>query len=212
MTQSHFATPRTVPSGVFVPTIVPAPRGYEELEGAQGREIFFRPQRYTANEFAPVRGEVTLALGAAVVVGEVVDVSQSGVAFRWPDADIPEVGMAVASLRVDFDGRPAFQGPARISSVRGVADGAVVGVSFAHSSLDIDELMQLRGSRCGRPTSLSWAWTDLAGASRGTRAFAPWSGTSACSSKTRANAWGPGKPSCPGNWCTATRRARPAWP
>src|SRR5438128_9631270 len=40
------------------PKLVVPLKTYEELDGGQGREVFFRPHRYRAPELLPVQGEV----------------------------------------------------------------------------------------------------------------------------------------------------------
>ena len=87
------------------PKLVTAVRTYEELDGAQGREVFFRPQRYRAPDLLPVRGEVLVSHGGVSTVCPVHDVSQNGVAFEWP-AGKPalEVGKHLPEVTVRFDG------------------------------------------------------------------------------------------------------------
>jgi len=35
-------------------------RSYEELDGPQGREVFFRPHRYRAQDLSPLKGSVVI--------------------------------------------------------------------------------------------------------------------------------------------------------
>ena len=35
---------------------------YEELDGAQGREVFFRPQRYRAQDLSPLKCTVVVRI------------------------------------------------------------------------------------------------------------------------------------------------------
>ena len=90
------------------PKLVTAVRTYEELEGAQGREVFFRPQRYRAQDLAPLRAYVNLRVDLANHECPVHDVSQNGVAFEWPP-DVPvEVGTNIERLEVCFDDHVAY--------------------------------------------------------------------------------------------------------
>src|SRR5205807_1370029 len=89
-------------------------RNYEELEGPQGREVFFRPHRYRAGDLSPLRGEVSAGDG---LICQLLDVSQNGVAVEWPAA-APAVGEKIARVSVRFDGHEAYCGEARVSSVR----------------------------------------------------------------------------------------------
>ena len=38
-------------------------RTYEELDGAQGREVFFRPHRYRAQDLEPLTANVYVRIG-----------------------------------------------------------------------------------------------------------------------------------------------------
>lgn len=118
-------------------------RQYEELDGSLGREVFFRPQRYTAADLAPLRGLVTVPIAGAPRDCELVDVSQNGVAFVWPSetASPPEERL---EIRLRFDAHEAFRGSARVGSTREQDGSTVVGVSFDDFLLDIDEVLQLR--------------------------------------------------------------------
>ena len=86
------------------PKLVAPIRTYEELEGAQGREVFFRPQRYRAPDLLPVHGQVLVSIGGTAVSCALHDVSQSGVALEWP-AGKPalSVGEHLPEVIVQFD-------------------------------------------------------------------------------------------------------------
>ena len=101
------------------PKLVTPLRTYEELDGAQGREVFFRPQRYRAQDLLRLRAVVNLRFELANYECPVHDISQNGVAFEWP-AGVPlEVGGKVERLEVCFDEHVAYRGDARVGSVRG---------------------------------------------------------------------------------------------
>jgi len=116
-------------------------RAYEELEGAEGRAVFFRPHRYTAADLAPLRGTVGILYQGVPRECEPRDVSQSGVAFVWP-MDVAIRKGEPLRLTLRFDGHEVWRGDARVTSER-KPDG-VVGVSFENGLLDTDELLQLR--------------------------------------------------------------------
>ena len=113
---------------------------YEELDGAKGREVFFRPQRFTALELSPLRG--TVALQATERECEIHNLSPSGVAFLWPAGDVRPQG----ALRVSvcFGEHLAYQGEVEVASVREISEGTLVGVSFTDFLLDIDDVLRLR--------------------------------------------------------------------
>ena len=120
---------------------------YEELDGAEGRAVFFRPQRYTAEELAPLRGTVVVVHGGVSRECALNDVSQSGVAFAWP-LDVPvQPGQALTRACLRFDGHEAFRGELRVGSVRPLGEVALVGASFTAFLLDIDEILELRRVR-----------------------------------------------------------------
>jgi hypothetical protein len=56
-------------------------RSYEELDGATGRAVFFRPERLTTSDLAPLRGTVHVAFDHEHRDCALRDVSQSGVAL-----------------------------------------------------------------------------------------------------------------------------------
>ncbi len=90
-------------------------RNYEELEGPQGREVFFRPHRYHSADLSPLRAEVRVGEG---LVCQLLDVSQNGVAMAWPEERPVSVGEHLARVAVRFDGHEAYIGEARVGSVR----------------------------------------------------------------------------------------------
>jgi hypothetical protein len=135
------ATAEEPAPGTTSPAGPRAIRGYEELDGAQGRAVFFRPHRYTAAELAPLRCTVAVLHEGRSRECALRDVSQSGVAFVWPQDVGFRVGQRLRlALRVDH--REVWRGDGRVSSER-ERDG-VVGASFEDGLLDTDELLQLR--------------------------------------------------------------------
>lgn len=129
-----------------------ASRAVEHLTGAEGREVFFRPERYGADAFGLVQPVVHVTDGegdaAATFECRLHDVSQNGVAFRWERGTTPPtVGMTLPRLRVAFDGHVAYDGSARISSVREDGGAHLVGAAFVDSLMDVDDVLRLRDVR-----------------------------------------------------------------
>jgi hypothetical protein len=129
---------------------------YEELEGGEGRSVFFRPQRYTATDLAPLQGTLTMVVDGDRKACPVLDVSQNGAAIAWPRGAPPRKGKWIsASLR--FDGHEAFHGHVRVGTSRESGGRTVVGLSFDNFLLDVDEILSLRTLR---------AWASGAGGAR----------------------------------------------
>jgi extracellular factor (EF) 3-hydroxypalmitic acid methyl ester biosynthesis protein len=120
-------------------------RNYEELEGAQGREVFFRPQRYRASDLAPLRSEVAITAGGAERRCSLLDVSENGAAFECPKDIIPAVGDCLRGVSVRFDAHEAYRGDGRVGSVREIGGVTIVGISFEGRLVSIDEVLELRG-------------------------------------------------------------------
>jgi len=132
-------------------------RNYEELEGARGREVFFRPERYRAKDLVPLRSEVVITLGGSERICPLLDLSENGAAFEWPNTFVPAIGDRLPSFSVRFDAHVSYRGEARVSSLREIDGATIVGVSFDGRLVSIDEVLELRaiksfvGQRSGRP-------------------------------------------------------------
>jgi len=118
-------------------------RQYEELDGAEGRAVFFRPHRHTAADLAPLQSSVLVLVDAVEHACALRDVSQNGVAFAWP-ASGPVAPQQRVGIALRFGGYEAFRGEAHVGSVRSEDGRTIVGVSFHDFLLDIDEVLQLR--------------------------------------------------------------------
>ncbi len=128
------------------PPIVPnLGKNYEELEGAQGREVFFRPVRYRQTDLGPVRAAVDVTLDGRVHACEMQDVSQNGVAFVWPtEATPPSLGATLPMVTITFDRHEAYRGAVTVISVRDTDTQRVVGAAFADALMSIDDVLHLR--------------------------------------------------------------------
>jgi len=129
---------------------------YEDLEGGEGRAVFFRPHRYTAADLAPLRGTVTVTVDGARSECHVLDVSQNGAAVSWPNGVPARKGKWLPAV-LRFDSHQAFAGRVRVGSVRETGSAMVVGLSFDNFLLDIDDILSLRTLR---------AWAVDAGSAR----------------------------------------------
>jgi extracellular factor (EF) 3-hydroxypalmitic acid methyl ester biosynthesis protein len=117
---------------------------YEALKGGIGRDIYFRPDRYQRSELGPIGIAVELTYGDQRERCELVDVSQSGVAFVWPFGTGVEVGTVLGEIVVKFDDHEAYRGEARVSSVRREGGRGIVGASLVDTLMNIEDVLQLR--------------------------------------------------------------------
>jgi hypothetical protein len=123
--------------------VLPSLRTYEEIEGAEGREVFFRPHRYTASELTPLAARVVVELDGDSHACELRDVSQNGAAFAWPEGVSVELRQRF-SIVLRFDTHEAFRGDAVVGSIRDQGGRTVIGISFVDFMLDVDEVLHLR--------------------------------------------------------------------
>ena len=105
-------------------------RLYEELEGGQGRSIFFRPHRYREVELRPLHAELTLELEGEVLSSELADISQGGVGLWWT-RDEPRLGTEVMIKALRFGEHIAYHGLARVGSLRWENNRLLVGIEFS---------------------------------------------------------------------------------
>jgi SAM-dependent methyltransferase len=125
----------------------PRPNGgtgrYEDLDGAEGRAVFFRPHRCTAADLAPLRCTVAVFVAGEEQVYALRDVSQNGAAF---DAlrGAPFEAQQRVEVAIRFDEHEPFRGAAVVGSVREQDHVTVVGLSFQDFLLDIEEVLELR--------------------------------------------------------------------
>ncbi len=148
-------SPDSPPASPSVP-LGSRPHRYEELEGAEGRAVFFRPHRHTAADLAPLHGTMAVTIDGVRRECAVLDVSQNGAAVAWPPGLPVRKGRLVPAV-LRFDSHQAFSGNVRIGSVRESGGAAVAGLSFDNFLLDVDEILNLRTLR---------AWASGAGSAR----------------------------------------------
>lgn len=138
---------------------------YAGRDGAHGRGVFFRPDRYQLADLGPVGVAVRVHLLDEVHSCELFDVSQNGAAFAWPVALSPELGSTLSRVVVRFDEHDAYAGEACVSSVRRDAGRVIVGVSFTETLMNIEDVLHLRDVK---------AWTGSAQRPALGLAAAPW--------------------------------------
>jgi extracellular factor (EF) 3-hydroxypalmitic acid methyl ester biosynthesis protein len=117
---------------------------YVDLDGAQGKDVFFRPERYHLADLGPIGVEVQLCLAGKHHRCELYDISQNGVAFGWPDAEPIEVGQIIEQITISFDAQEAYRGEARVGSIRCASKKTIVGVSFVDTLMNIEDVLHLR--------------------------------------------------------------------
>lgn len=117
---------------------------YTDLEGAHGRDIFFRPERYPRSELGPVGVAVDVAHEGVLQRCELQDVSQNGFAFHWHWEPAPELGLVLQEVALRFDSHEAYRGQVRVSSIRRHDKTTLVGVSLIDTLMNIDDVLLLR--------------------------------------------------------------------
>ena len=131
-------------SATPIPPDLGRPSRYTELEGAQGRDVYFRPERYPLSELGLIGVAVEVAHAGLLQRCELRDVSQSGFAFEWSGDALPEVGSTLEEVRLRFDAHEAYRGQVRVSSIRRHDKVTVVGVSLIDTLMNIEDVLLLR--------------------------------------------------------------------
>jgi hypothetical protein len=124
--------------------------GYEERRGGEGRQVFFRPERYGADAFGLVQPvlRVVAVEGREPFECRLHDVSQNGVALHWERPEAPPApGALFPRVTVSFGGYTAYDGAATVSSVRGDEAPRLVGLAFTDSLMDVEDVLALRDVR-----------------------------------------------------------------
>lgn len=127
-------------------------RSYEELEGAAGREVFFRPQRYRAADLEPVQLRVRVGRDGSARELAWHDIAQGGLAVQWP-AQWPDPALDLElTVEIFADDRLLHSADARVAAVRAGDDTPLTGLALLGSPIDIDALLNLRDLRRWRPS------------------------------------------------------------
>ncbi|MEY4878830.1 MAG: hypothetical protein RJB62_298 [Pseudomonadota bacterium] len=112
---------------------------YEELKGSTGREIWFRPPRFSARELFPSRAP-RVRVGTSVF--QLHDISLGGLAaISKNSGDSPlEVG-EVIPLTVQQCGLPIFEAQARVCRVENTHFGSKIAFAFVDAFVEFDKLL-----------------------------------------------------------------------
>jgi extracellular factor (EF) 3-hydroxypalmitic acid methyl ester biosynthesis protein len=146
------------------PALPSSVASYEELEGGQGREIFFRPDRYRTAELGLEEPVARVTTRAGTHACALVDISQNGLAFRCPEELAIQPGDRIERIVVELGGQEAYRGDARVISVRAADLGRLVGVALTEAPVSIEDVLALRDIKV-------WARED---GQRVTLAGRPW--------------------------------------
>lgn len=118
-------------------------REYEELDGAQGREVHFRPQRLARADLSPMHVSATLWVGDEKYEVDLTNVSQNGASLSVP-TNLPLDEGDTAKLDLHTDGHEAYVGAIRVQWSRPEGNHTLLGVAFSEALLDLEEVLQLR--------------------------------------------------------------------
>lgn len=112
---------------------------YEELKGASGREVWFRPPRYEARKLFPHLAP-RVRLGSTYF--RLHDISLSGMAIVCGQnvEDIPEAG-EIVSVALDQTGITIFETDARVSRCEHTVFGSKIALSFLNGFVEFDKLI-----------------------------------------------------------------------
>ncbi len=120
-------------------------RPFEQLDGGIGREVLYRPQRYTAADVAPLEVTFELTSGVSRLRCEVDNFSQNGLGVVWPEGlAAPAEGTVFFGCSARFGGHALYQGAARVTNYRVVDGRPTAGLALTDDLLDIEAVMQLR--------------------------------------------------------------------
>lgn len=116
---------------------------YEELDGGDGKDIYFRPRRLRPEDLSPLELGVTVATAAQAHRGKLLNLSETGASFEIEAGFTAGVGDTVL-LTIRADSEHFYKGGARIEWQRPEGQNTVIGVSLFGSQIDVDEVLELR--------------------------------------------------------------------
>ncbi len=119
-------------------------KSYEELEGGVGKDVFFRPPRYSRNAFGAIQANVRAVISGITTQSELFDASQTGIAFISPPQIEVAQGVLIDSLLVTFDDHEVYRGKARVSSIREENGHRIIGAALLEGLIDIADILRLR--------------------------------------------------------------------
>lgn len=118
---------------------------FAELSGASGREVNFRPRRYSAAElmavcpFVFVRDESGLEHRC-----EIRDVSQSGIAFHAPSDVFFRLNQVIENVSICFDRFEAYRGRARVTAIRELEGRPLFAAALVDGLMNMDVVCRYR--------------------------------------------------------------------
>lgn len=122
---------------------VAALHDYEQLDGGDGKDIYFRPRRLRPEDLAPLELFVTVATPDRPYRGRLLNVSETGASFELePGATLLVGSTVLVTIRAETD--DFYKGGARVEWLKPGPEGTSIGVSLFGSQIDFDEVLELR--------------------------------------------------------------------
>jgi extracellular factor (EF) 3-hydroxypalmitic acid methyl ester biosynthesis protein len=115
-------------------------KSYEELVGALGRGVFFRPERRRVRDLLSRDAEPRLLVGGEAY--KLFDVSMNGLSFEYPHGQTPWQAGAEVELTLQLYGDSAYRGRARVVRVKPSPLAARVAVALTSGFLDLPDMIR----------------------------------------------------------------------
>jgi SAM-dependent methyltransferase len=115
-------------------------KSYEELVGALGRGVFFRPERRRVRDLLSRDAEPRLLVGGEIY--KLFDVSMNGLSFEYPHGQTPWETGAEVELNLQLYGDSAYRGRARVVRVKPSPIAAHVAVTLTSGFLDLPDMIR----------------------------------------------------------------------
>ncbi|HEX6242759.1 MAG TPA: PilZ domain-containing protein [Polyangiales bacterium] len=115
-------------------------KSYEELVGALGRGIFFRPERRRVRDLLSRDAEPHLVVGGEAY--SLFDVSMNGLSFECPQGQSEWQAGSEVELSLQLYGDSAYRGRARVVRVKPHFSSARVAVTLTSGFLDLPDMIR----------------------------------------------------------------------
>ena len=115
-------------------------KSYEELVGALGRGIFFRPERKRVRDLLSRDAEPRLVVGGEAY--KLFDVSMNGLSFECPTGHADWQAGSEVELTLQLYGDSAYRGRARVVRVKSQPASARVAVTLTSGFLDLPDMIR----------------------------------------------------------------------
>jgi extracellular factor (EF) 3-hydroxypalmitic acid methyl ester biosynthesis protein len=115
-------------------------KSYEELVGAFGRGIFFRPERKRVRDLLSRDAEPRLLVGGETY--KLFDVSMNGLSFEYPQGQTPWQAGSEVELTLQLYGDSAYRGQARVVRVKPHVTSSRVAVTLTSGFLDLPDMIR----------------------------------------------------------------------